>query len=74
MYYHIRISQKSSRARDKTKVDLPEQELKERFLKQYELGQPIIINGKKIPPDDIERIRLVCGYPTTCLKCLSVSF
>lgn len=58
MYYHVRISQKSSSARDETKVDLSEEELRERYLKPYELGSPIIINGKTITSDEIERIRL----------------
>ncbi|HKZ87823.1 MAG TPA: hypothetical protein VJ066_01535 [Candidatus Bathyarchaeia archaeon] len=58
MYYHIRISQKSNTKRDETKVDLSEEELFERFIKLYEGGIPIIINGKTIPSDDIERIRI----------------
>ena len=58
MYYHIRISLKSSKARGESKVDLSEEDIKERFLKKYELGLPIIINGKTIPPGDIDRIQI----------------
>ena len=58
MYYHVRITQKTSRTSDETKVDLSEEELTERFLKLYEHGLPIIINGKTIPLEDIERIRI----------------
>jgi len=58
VYYHVRITQKSSSAHDETKLDLTEENLLERFLQPYELGQPILINGKTIPSDDIERFRI----------------
>lgn len=57
MYYHVRITQKSNSAHDETKLDLTEEQLRERFLQPYELGQPILINGKTIPSNDIERVR-----------------
>lgn len=63
MYYHVRITQASSQSRDETKTDLSEEELNERFLKPYELGASVIINGKTIPPDDIERIRISRSEP-----------
>jgi predicted nucleotide-binding protein len=56
MYYHVRITQKSNSAHDETKLDLTEEQLRERFLRPYELGKPIIVNGKSIPKEDIERI------------------
>lgn len=58
MYYHVRISTKSNKSYDETKVDLTEEQLYERFLKPYESGLPIIINGKTIDPSDFDRIRL----------------
>ena len=58
MYFHVRISQKSKKTHDETKVDLSEEELNERYIKPYKQGLPIIINGKTITPDDIERIRI----------------
>lgn len=57
-FYHVRITQKSNRSNDETKVNLTEEELKSRFLEPYEKGKPIIINGKTITMDDLERIRI----------------
>lgn len=56
-YYHVRITQKSART-DEVKLDFNESQLKEKFLKPYKEGRPIVISGKTIPPDDIERIRI----------------
>ncbi len=58
MYYHIRISTKSNKTHDETKVDLSEEQLLERFIKPYELGNSIIINGKTITLDDLTRIMI----------------
>ena len=58
MFYHIRISQKSVKLRGETKVDLTEEQLKDRYVKFYENGMPLFINGKTIPIDDIERIEI----------------
>lgn len=58
MYYHVRITQKSNSSHDETKLGLTEEQLRERFLQPYELGEPIIINGKSIPKDDIDRIQI----------------
>ena len=48
---HVRITQKSNSSHDETKLGLTEEQLRERFLQPYELGEPIIINGKSIPKD-----------------------
>ena len=58
MFFHIRISEKSNTSHDETRVDLSEEELWARYISQYEAGEPIIINGKTISPDDIERVRV----------------
>jgi predicted nucleotide-binding protein len=58
MFYHVRITQKSNKSHDETKADLTEEQLLERFLLPYEQGDPIIINGKTIPMEDLERIRI----------------
>ena len=58
MFYHIRITQKSNENHDETKVDLSKDQLIERFLIPYEKGLPIIINGKTIPSNDIERVKI----------------
>jgi predicted nucleotide-binding protein len=56
MYYHIRISQKSSKSHGEVKLDLSEEQLCQRYIQPYETGLPIIINGKTIPIEDIDRI------------------
>ncbi len=58
MNYHVRITLQSDRSHDETKCDLSEAELRDRVLTPYELGNPLIINGRTIPPHDIERIRV----------------
>lgn len=58
MFYHIRVSQKSIKRRGETKVDLTEEQLKVRYIQPYEKGMPLFINGKSIPVDDIERIKI----------------
>ena len=57
-YYHVRITQASRRARDEVRLDISFEELERRFLTPYRLGHPIAINGKSIPANDIERIRI----------------
>lgn len=58
MNYHVRISLKSQKSSDETKTDFSEEQLKVRILEPYEQGEPIILNGKTIQPNDIERIRI----------------
>ena len=57
-YYHVRVTQKSDRTHDEVRLDLTREELEERFLVPYRRGLPIIIGGKSIQNDDIERIRI----------------
>lgn len=58
MPYHVRITPKSNRSHDEVKLDLSEEQLKKRFIDPYYQGRPIIIGGKTIQSDDIERIRI----------------
>jgi hypothetical protein len=58
MFYHVRITQKSYKIHDETKLDLSEEQLKIRFIEPYEQGKSITINGKTIELEDIERIRI----------------
>jgi len=58
MYYHVRITQKSHRGTDELKLDLSEEKLHSQFLTPYENGDNIVVNGKTIPLDDIERIKI----------------
>lgn len=58
MNYHVRISLKSQKSSDETKTDFSEEQLQVRILEPYEQGEPIILNGKTIQPNDIDRIRI----------------
>lgn len=57
-YYHVRITTKSDRGHDEVKLDLSKEQLTERILNPYESGTNIIVNGKSIESNDIERIKL----------------
>jgi len=57
-YYHIRITTKSNPSHDEVKFDLNEEKVHEQILIPYRNNNPIVINGKVIYPDDIERIRI----------------
>jgi predicted nucleotide-binding protein len=57
-YYHVRLTPKSDRSETEVKLDLSQEELEARFLQSYREGRPIVIGGRTIPPDDIERIRI----------------
>lgn len=58
MYYHVIIEPKSDKFYGETKTDLTKEQLISRFIEPYEQGVPIVINGKTIQPDDLERIRI----------------
>lgn len=58
MPYHVRITPRSDRSHDEIKLDLTEEQLRERFLRPYWAGNSITIGGRSIPCDDIERIRI----------------
>jgi predicted nucleotide-binding protein len=57
MFYHVRISTKSDR-RTEIKLDLSEEALRKQFLIPYENNDSMVVNGKTIEPNDIERIRI----------------
>ncbi len=58
MYYHVRITEKSKNIFDEIELDLNEERLRSQFLTPYENNESIFIDGKTIPPDDIERIKI----------------
>ena len=58
MYYHVRIRHEIFNRRDELKLDLSEEKLRNQFIAPYENGENIIVNGKTILPDDIERIKI----------------
>ncbi|WP_455367594.1 hypothetical protein [[Eubacterium] cellulosolvens] len=56
MPYHVRITLKSDPSHDEVKLDLTEKLLEEKILLHYRKGSPIVIKGRTIPIDDIDRI------------------
>lgn len=58
MYYHVKIMQKSNKKIEEKKFDLSREKLLSQFIVPYENGKDIIINGKAISIDDIERIKI----------------
>ena len=60
MYYHIHILQK--RNYHEIKINLLEEELLSRIVEPYQQGEPIVLNGKTIQLNTIERIMI---YETT---------
>lgn len=58
MYYHIIVKPKSDKFYGEYKTDLTKEQLISRFIEPYEQGMPIVINGKTVQPDDIERIKI----------------
>ncbi|EMK3376588.1 nucleotide-binding protein [Vibrio parahaemolyticus] len=64
MYYHVTIKPKSDNWYGEYKTDLTRDQLVSRYVEPYEQGQPILINGKTVTPDDIERIKFYFSEKT----------
>jgi predicted nucleotide-binding protein len=58
IYYHVIVKPKSDKYYGEHKTDLTKEQLISRFVEPYEQGLPIIINGKIVQPEDIERIKI----------------
>ena len=58
MPFHVRVTTRSQRHNDELKLDLDQRELEERFLRPYREGRPMVVGGRTIAPDDLERIRI----------------
>ncbi|MDD2003608.1 nucleotide-binding protein [Pseudomonas sp. KHPS1] len=58
MYYHVIVKPKSDKYYGEYKTDLTKEQLISRFVEPYEQGLPIIINGKTVQPEDLERITI----------------
>lgn len=56
-FYHVRITVKGKR-HGEGKYNISEEELNQRFIEPYKYGDPIIVNGKTIPTNHIERIEV----------------
>ena len=57
-YYHVRVTPKSAPSEVEVKLDLTLEDLTERFVGPYREGRPIVINGRTISSNEIERIRI----------------
>jgi predicted nucleotide-binding protein len=58
MPYHVRVTPRSDPNHPEVRLDLTREQLEERFLSPYREGRPIVIGGKTIAPEDIERIQI----------------
>jgi len=58
VFYHVRIKPKSDKRYGENKTDVTLEQLIARYVEPYEQGKAILINGKTVQPDDIERIRI----------------
>nr|WP_319491642.1 nucleotide-binding protein [uncultured Desulfobacter sp.] len=64
MYYHVIIKPKSDKFYGEYKTDLTKEQLISRFIDPYEQGRAIVINGKTVQPDDLERIKIAKSEQT----------
>lgn len=58
MFYHVIIQPKSDKRYGEYKTDLTKEQLISRFVEPYEQGKPVVINGKTVQPNDLERIKI----------------
>lgn len=58
MYYHIEVTERQNKSSPEAKVDLTKDQLLHRFIHPYDNGDAIIVNGKTILAQDIERVRV----------------
>jgi len=58
VFYHVRIKPKSDKRYGENKTDVTLEQLIARYVEPYEQGRAILINGKTVQSDDIERIRI----------------
>jgi hypothetical protein len=56
-YHHVRISL-LDQSDDEVKLDLDEAQLERLILEPYRNGTPITINGKTVPVNRIDRVRI----------------
>lgn len=56
-YFHVRLTEQGQRS-DEIQLDIDQETLERQFLRPYRDGKPITINGRSIPSDLIERLRI----------------
>ena len=57
-YYHVRITPKSNPSQTEVELDISLEKLRERFVQPYIKGSHILINGRALSVEDIERINI----------------
>ena len=57
-YYHVRITPKFSPSKIEVELDISLEKLTERFVDPYTRGTPIVIAGRAMLSEDIERIQI----------------
>ena len=57
-YHHIRITSKSKPNQTEVALDLSLQMLMDRYVSPYRKGQPILIRGRTIASNDLERLQI----------------
>lgn len=64
MYFHIILKTKKDNFYGECKTDLTKDQLISRFIESYDYGRPIIINGKTVHSEEIERITIASSPAT----------
>lgn len=57
-YYHVRLTTKSAPDAPEFEFDLNLEDMKQRFIEPYDMGKPIVVNGKTVPMDTLEQLRI----------------
>jgi len=57
-YSHVRITTKSGTHSPEVELDVGPEEMESHFLEPYRFGRPIVVAGKSVNPNDLERIRI----------------
>ena len=57
-FYHVVVFTRDNPQVREIRFDLDLDQLEARFLRPYRRGEPLTIEGKSIPPEDVERIRI----------------
>lgn len=58
MYFHVEITERDGHNRPEVKLDLSEEQVRQKYINPYLRGESIVINGKTISAMDIYRIRV----------------
>ena len=57
-YFHVRITPKAEPSRPEVELDISQEQLVQRFVRPYKMGQPIVITGRIVSSEEIGRIQL----------------